>query len=129
MTGEAIEEVRAHRQHHAHGGARIIGGGEQRGEERAACLVVLGQGEQLLELVDDDQHALLGPYALVAQREAKQARRVTELIDDLMGDRRIVLTERVGQARQRVAARPEHAELPVAAGRAHRGDQAGMHER
>src|SRR5690606_6983474 len=56
VAGEAIEEVGAHRQHHADRRGVVVGGGEQRREECLARGVVVRQREQLLELVDDDQY-------------------------------------------------------------------------
>jgi len=105
-----VKEVRPDAEHHAGPAARVGHGDHQRVNEPGPLLLVTAQGEELLELVDDQHDAGLG--RTVGGGLANSQMKVTRISEELVPQRRGRLAKKAGQLDRafldRVLTRREH---------------------
>ena len=119
VRAERAGEVIAHREHHRDDAVGLRGGVRERGQERRARGLGRALREQLLELVDEHDHAGLGS----AERLRGTVERVHRVRRSAPGVRRGAVAspgrgrepgQDIGQPLQRVRARPQYQHVGVA---------------
>ena len=144
------DEIGPHRQHDVDRNLGLPGGFEEQLDERDGFLpgvldvATPAKPEQLLELIDEDEHVVVGrdagephcvgqpkgaaPEGRLQQHAVRARKRVTWRADHVR------MIERLGQAADRVFARPADRHAPARAGGHHeaalkRGNQTGANQR
>ena len=94
VLGDAVEEVRADRQHDAQRARRVVGDGGEARRERGALGRIGDLRVELLELIDEQQDAPV----VAARAAAQQVTEVAGLLAQLLGEL-LLLVELVGEVR------------------------------
>jgi hypothetical protein len=135
ILGHAVDEVGSHRQDHPQRRRPVVGhAGHARGEGLAQRRIA-DQRVELLELIDEQEHARALALGAAAQGHAQIARLLAQALVQRHGrlaalrpgGRRRV--DERGQAGQRIAPGPHHQHLPLVGRAAQRRHDAGLHER